>query len=178
MFIGTIVWYDEPMEPKQHNSKLDKAFRISLMLKAIDSVLEILGGILLLVVSANFINSTVALLTRHELSQDPHDFIANHLLRATNDFATGSKYFAAFYLLSHGIVKIVIILALFKEKMWAYPAMIVVLGAFIAYQLYRLTFKLSISLVLLTIFDIFVVWLTWQEYKKHRVRKVLSSEDQ
>lgn len=163
-----VFCYDETVEPKKEYSKLDRTFQISLILKAIDSVLEIIGGVLLLIVSADFVNSTAARLTRNELSQDPHDFIANHLLKATHDFAAGSKYFAAFYLLSHGIVKIVIIIALFKEKMWAYPAMIVVLGTFIAYQLYRLTFKFSISLVLLTLFDIFVVWLTWQEYKKHK----------
>jgi uncharacterized membrane protein len=166
------------MEPGRKYTKLDRTFQVSLILKAADSVLEIIGGVLLLVVSANFINSTITLLTRHELSQDPQDFIANHILKATHDFANGSKYFAAFYLLSHGIVKIVIIIALFKEKMWAYPTMIVVLGTFIAYQLYRLTFKFSIGLILLTLFDMFVIWLTWQEYKKHKVRAIQKSENE
>ena len=163
------------METERNYTKLDRTFQISLILKAADSVLEIIGGILLLIVSADFINSTAAKLTRHELSREPHDFIANHILKATHDFASGSKYFAAFYLLSHGIVKIVIIIALFKERMWAYPAMIVVLGAFIVYQLYRLTFKFSIGLILLTLFDVFVVWLTWLEYKKHKARALQKS---
>ena len=46
--------------------------------------------------------------------------------------------------------------------------MIVLLGAFIAYQLYRLSFDLTIGLSLLTIFDAFVVWLTWREWQAQR----------
>jgi uncharacterized membrane protein len=48
--------------------------------------------------------------------------------------------------------------------------MIVVLSAFIVYQLYRLTYKFSILLVLLTLFDMFVIWLTWKEWQKHKHR--------
>ena len=44
------------------------------------------------------------------------------------------------------------------------------LGAFIAYQLYRLYYHLTIGLTLLTIFDAFIVWLTWREYQQKRHR--------
>jgi uncharacterized membrane protein len=46
--------------------------------------------------------------------------------------------------------------------------MIAFLLAFIAYQLYRLTFAPSIGLVALTVFDGIVVWLTLREYLKQR----------
>lgn len=152
------------------NSLLDDTFYISLLLKAADSVLEIIGGILTLLISSETINHIVSALTRHELSEDPHDFIANHVLKSAHDFASGpGRYFAAFYLLSHGIVKIVIIVALFKQKLWAYPWMMAVLGLFVVYQVYRLAFiKFSIGLVLLTLFDIFIIWLTWREYQIHK----------
>ena len=39
---------------------------------------------------------------------------------------------------------------------------------FIAYQLYRLAYRLTLGLSLLTVFDVFVVWLTWREYKARR----------
>jgi uncharacterized membrane protein len=156
------------MKTDHNSSRLDRTFYISLLIKAADSLLEIIGGILILLISPSSINNWVKSLTENELSKDPHDFFANHLLKSTHEFTRSGQYFAAFYLLSHGLVKIVVIAALFKQKLWAYPAMIVVLGGFIVYQLYRLSYKFSISLVVLTIFDVFVIWLTWQEYKKHK----------
>jgi uncharacterized membrane protein len=156
--------------PKQEATGLDKTFYISLLIKAADSILEIIGGILLLLISPENINRLAHAVTQNELSEDPHDFIATHIIKASHDFSNGGRYFAAFYLLSHGLVKIFVIIALFKEKLWAYPTMIVVLSAFIVYQLYRLTYKFSILLVLLTLFDMFVIWLTWKEWQKHKHR--------
>lgn len=164
------------MKTKLPTTELDRVFYISLLLKAADSILEIIGGILTLLISTSTINSIVSGLTRHELSQDSHDFIANHILKVGHDLTSGSgRYFAAFYLLSHGLVKIVIIGALFKQKLWAYPWMMGVLGAFVAYQIYRLTFKFSIGLVLLTLFDMFIIWLTYKEYQKTQAQKSLTS---
>jgi uncharacterized membrane protein len=147
---------------------LDRVFRVSVTLKAIDGVLEILGGLLLLLVSPGQLNAIARSLTQHELSQDPHDIIANHLLRATSGLTHGTTLYAGIYLLSHGIAKVVVIVAVLRGELWAYPAMIVLLGAFIAYQLYRLSFDLTIGLSLLTIFDAFVVWLTWREWQAKR----------
>jgi uncharacterized membrane protein len=72
------------------------------------------------------------------------------------------------YLLSHGAVKIVLVAALLRNQIWAYPWMIVFLLAFIGYQLYRMTFAPSIGLVGLTVFDAAVTWLTWREYQRQR----------
>src|SRR5436305_8498289 len=99
----------------QKGSALDRTFYISLILKALDSVLEIVGGITLLLISPETVGSIAHNLTQHELATDPHDFVATHILHAAHGFATGGRYFAAFYLLSHGLVKIVIIVALFKQ---------------------------------------------------------------
>ena len=150
-------------------STLDKTFYVSLILKAIDSLLEVAGGLLLLFISPDSVKRWAHDLTQHELSQDPHDFIATHILKAGQDFAHGGRWFAAAYLLSHGLVKLVMIGALFRQKKWAYPALIVVLGLFVVYQVYRMAFvKFSVGLLLLTLFDIFIIWLTWREYQNHR----------
>jgi uncharacterized membrane protein len=46
--------------------------------------------------------------------------------------------------------------------------MIALLGAFIVYQLYRLSYGFSVGLTLLTLFDAFVLWLTVLEYRRRR----------
>ena len=74
--------------------------------------------------------------------------------------------FGAVYLLSHGAVKVVLVAALLKNELWAYPWMIVFLGVFIVYQVYRLSLKPSVGLTALTVFDAVIAGLTYREYRK------------
>jgi uncharacterized membrane protein len=147
-------------------SLLDQTFQIGIILKGLDGVLEVIGGLLLLVVSPATIDRVVASLTQHELSQDPHDFLATHLMKTAHGLTGSAVLFGAVYLLSHGAVKIILVAALLRNELWAYPWLIVFLGVFIVYQVYRLSFKPSVGLTLLTLFDAFVAWLTYREYRK------------
>jgi len=148
---------------------LDRTFRISVALKGLDGALELIGGLVLLFVRPATINDFLRTVTQHELSQDPHDFIARHLLRSGGHLTHGTTLFAALYLLSHGVAKVVLVVAVLRDQRWAYPGMIVLLAAFIIYQLYRLiAVRLTLGLTLLTAFDAFVVWLTWREYESKR----------
>jgi uncharacterized membrane protein len=149
---------------------LDDTFKVSVTLKGIDGALEIVGGAVLLFVRPTTLDQLARSLTQHELAQDPHDFLARHVLHSAGQLTHGSTLFAAVYLLSHGIAKVVLVVALLRDQLWAYPATIALLGAFIAYQLYRLSYRVTLGLTLLTIFDAFVVWLTWREYRSKRGR--------
>ena len=148
---------------------LDQAFLVGIVLKGLDGVLEVVGGLLLLILTPATIDRLTMALTQHELSPDPHDFIATHLLHATSGLTGSAVQFGAMYLLSHGVVKIVLVSSLMRNKLWAYPWMIAFLIAFIVYQVYRMTFAPSAGLVALTIFDAFVGWLTYMEYGKQRI---------
>ena len=150
----------EPVSPA-----LDRTFRITVTLKGLDGALEIIGGLVLLFVRPATLDDLVRSLTQHELSQDPHDPIARHLLHSASHLTHGTTLFAALYLLSHGLAKVVLVIAVLRDQLWAYPGMIGLLIAFIGYQLYRLSQHLTFGLTLLTIFDAFVVWLTWREYR-------------
>jgi uncharacterized membrane protein len=145
---------------------LDQTFEVGIILKGLDGVLEVTGGLLLLVVSPETINRVVTSLTQHELSEDPHDLLATHLLRTAHGLTGSAVLFGAVYLLAHGVVKVILVTALLKNQRWAYPWMIAFLGVFIVYQLYRLSFQLSLGLTALTIFDAIIAWLTYREYRK------------
>ena len=147
---------------------LDRAFEIGIVLKGLDGLLETIGGVLLLVVTPAQISHFVRRITQHELSRDPHDYIATHLLRYANGLTGHAVMFAAIYLLIHGLVKVVLVVALLRNKLWAYPWLIVVLIAFIAYQLYEISLKPTAGLIGLTIFDALITWLTWREWRKQR----------
>ena len=128
----------EQVDARSPSRALDRTFRVSVILKGLDGALEIIGGLLLLLVSPATIQSIVRSLTQHELSEDPHDLIASHLLRSTRDLSHATALFAAVYLLSHGVAKVVLVIAVLRDQIWAYPAIIVLLIGFIIYQLYRL----------------------------------------
>lgn len=149
---------------------LDRTFRVSLILKGLDGVLELIGGLLLLVVTPVQIGDLGRFLTQHELAQDPRDFVANSLLHLTSNLSGSASLFGAVYLLLHGVVKIVLVWAVLKEKLWAYPWMIAFLLVFIVYQVYRISVAFSWGMVLLTAFDIFIVWITWHEYRLRRAQ--------
>lgn len=159
------------METKPAESTLlDRTFRVSLILKGLDGVLELVGGILLLVITPEQIGDLVRFLTQHELAQDPNDFLANSLVHLSSNLSGSATLFGAIYLLLHGLVKIVLVWAVLKDKLWAYPWMIAFLLVFILYQGYRIAVAFSWGLVLLTAFDIFIVWITAREYRIHRAR--------
>ena len=150
---------------------LDKTFKIGLVLKGLDGVLEIAGGMLLLFLSPHAIEHLIRALTAHELSEDPHDFIATHLLHSAGHLTASATLFGAIYLLSHGVAKVVLVALVLRDKLWAYPWLIGLLLAFIVYQLYRITVvHFSAGLAALTVFDVFLVWLTWREYRSKRAR--------
>jgi uncharacterized membrane protein len=158
-------------ETKPAPTLLDRTFFISLILKGADGVLELVGGVLLLFVSPAQIGSIVGYLTQHELSEDPHNLIASNLRHWAGGLSGSATLFGALYLLLHGIVKVVLVWAVLKGQLWAYPWMIAFLLAFVIYQTYELFVAFSWGLVLLTAFDIFIIYLTWREYLIHRRRR-------
>lgn len=148
-------------------TRLDKAFAIGLALKAVDAVCEFVGGLWLLFVSPLQLQAWAGIVFAPELREDPHDFVATHVLHWVAQFEHGTVLFAAIYLLSHGIAKGIVVAEILRGRLWAYPGLIVLTAAFVVYQVYHLYVSgLSFGFVALTIFDLFVIALTAAEYAK------------
>ena len=149
-------------------SRFDRVFEVGILLKGLDGLLEIVGGILLFFIKPELVNHLAATLTQHELAEDPRDFLATHIVHSTSNLAAGSFTFAAIYLLSHGVVKIILVWEILHNRLWAYAGLIYLTIGFMTYQVYRFTYSHSIGLVLLTVFDAVIVYLTVVEYRKRR----------
>jgi uncharacterized membrane protein len=147
---------------------LDRAFQIGIIAKGLNGLAELVGGLLLLFATPGSIHHLVVVLTQGELSEDPNDVIARYLLHTADGLTGSAVLFGAAYLLLHGAVKVVLVIALLLNKLWAYPCLIVVLLIFIGYQLYRIVLQPSVGLVALTVFDAVIVVLTWREYRRQR----------
>lgn len=141
------------------------AFQISLCFKAIFALLELAGGIAALFVTHTLLIRLANLVTQGELQEDPHDLVANYLLHTVQHLSIGTQHFTALYLISHGAIKLWLIIGLLRERLWYYPTALVVLSLFVVYQLYRFTFTHSPWLLMLTLVDFVVIALTWHEYR-------------
>lgn len=146
---------------------LHDTFRVGILVKGIDGALETIGAALVWFLNPSLAQRILRALFRHELAQNQRSFLATHLMGAMQGLSA-SKWFASAFLLSHGLTKVVLVIALWFDRLWAYPLMILVLGAFSLYQTVRFTHTHSIVLGLLTLFDLLIVWLTWREYREQK----------
>ena len=142
-----------------------EAFDIGVVLKGIDGVLEILGGLFLLLVPLRDLRRFLIWVTGHELNQDPKDFIATHLVHLANTLSVSGYRLTIAYLLIHGFVKVFLVVMLLRRRLWAYPTAIAVFAAFGVYQVYQYTYSRSLLLLALTVLDVVVIVLTAWEYR-------------
>ncbi|GAC1390708.1 MAG: DUF2127 domain-containing protein [Candidatus Saccharimonadales bacterium] len=146
-------------------TKLDKFFEIGILIKAFDGTVETIGGIVLLFISPSIITHSIFALVHSKLIGEPDDFIANYLLHTSSRLTSATTIFAALYLLSHGVTKIILVYEILRNRLWAYKALIVLTGGFMVYQSYEWYFKHSVGLLILTIFDAVIIYLTIREYR-------------
>jgi uncharacterized membrane protein len=143
-------------------------FELGIVVKGVDGGLELVGGLLLVFLSPLAINRAVFFFLRGELKEDPADLVANLLLHTTRS-AIEFKVPASAFLIVHGIVKLVLVGGLATNRLWSYPAAILVFAGFTAYQLYQLTQQYSLFLETVTVMDVIFVLLVIAEYRHMRI---------
>jgi uncharacterized membrane protein len=148
-----------------NEKRIHGLFVLSVGLKGFYALAEMASGIALYAVAHDAIINFLQRFTTHERLQDPNDWVATTVFRFAQGFSLETQHFYAFYLVTHGLLKLAVVVGLLREKLWAYPACFVVFSAFIAYQLYRYSFTHDLGLILLSILDAFVIVLAVHEYR-------------
>jgi uncharacterized membrane protein len=159
----------------QRKSILHQSFEVGISLKGVGALFEIASGLLLWFVKPSQMNEIVRRLGENLLADAPRHPFAVHVLNASPRFADNGTEFASMYLLAHGVVKLVLVICLMLNKIWAYPLTIAVFTAFMVYQVHRFTHTHSWALIWLTAFDAVIVYLTWQEYQEQRAARTKKS---
>ncbi len=149
-------------------------FDVGVIAKGVDGALEVIGGALLFFVSPDQLRHIARILTLHELTEDPHDIVANYLLHTAQRLSPSVTTFGAIYLLWHGAVKVGLVAALLRGRRWAYPAAIAAFLAFLVYQISRYAHTHAPELLVLSVLDVLVILLTWLEYRRLRARPSVS----
>ncbi|MEJ2054540.1 MAG: DUF2127 domain-containing protein [Calditrichaceae bacterium] len=154
---------------KKNKAKiLHNLFITGIIIKAIDGILELTGGIILISIKADTIVKIIHTIFKHEISEDPTDFMANYFIHLANNLSMNTIVFTAIYLILHGAVKIGLFLGLWYKKLWVYPLAGILLSIFIIYQLIRYFHTHSFILLLLIVVDIVIVILLRFEYNRIR----------
>jgi len=151
---------------------IDVSFHIGLILKGLYDIGEVLCGILLIFLNPERMSKLITFISKNELHEDPNDFVMNYLVSFSHVFSIGMQHFTSFYLLSHGIVKILILILLWRKRLWAYPLSCLIFIFFIVIQIQRFSQTHSIMLLVLTLIDIVMVVLTILEYRNIKADKV------
>lgn len=160
----------------EYKGKAHLLFVTSLFLKGLFALAETISGIITYLISfldgpfnhfalQHFLFTALQAIIREELTEDPRDFIANYFLQLAQNLSLSALHFAGLYLLTHGIIKLWLVIGLLRKKLWYYPAAMTIFGFFILYQLYRYSFTHSLFLLLITGIDLIVIGLTWHEYQ-------------
>ena len=150
----------------KHHDALHLFFLVGVWIKAIAGVLETLAGLVLPLFTQKTLLCLVVLFTAPELTEDPHDLVANYLRSSTGTLSASAQSFASAYLVIHGLIKVALVAGLlWGRHMWAYTASMWALGAFIVYQGYLYARAPSPWLIFLTIVDLVVIYLVWREYR-------------
>jgi len=156
--------------------QIHQLFILGLVLKILNVIAEITGGLFVLLSSKETLVKLIFFITQGELLEDPKDIIANYFISLPQSISLNTTHFIGIYLLSHGVIKLFLIISLLKNKLWSYLASIIVFGLFILYQIFRYFNTFSYWLLVITLFDLFVVWLVWKEYKNVKSNKLLRQD--
>lgn len=143
----------------------DRLFKIAMVVKGIDGAAELIGAITLLLISGGTIQTLVKDVVSRDLLGPPDGSLSRHFVAGTAEFASGNRTFAVVYLGLHGIVKLLLVVALLRKIRPVYPVAVVVLGLFVAYEIYRATQTGSVLLPFLAALDLAIIVLVIREYR-------------
>lgn len=80
-------------------------------------------------------------------------------------FSIQMQHFFALCLLFHGGLKLAMVLGLARRIKWAYPASMLVLAGFVAWQIHHFSVNGSPMLIALSMLDTVMIALVWREYR-------------
>lgn len=141
-------------------------FQVGIVLKGLNGLAEIIGGIFILNVSASQIKGWIHHIFEPWVQKNPLSWIANTALRYSERITQSGQDFAGWYFLSHGIIKALIVVCLLKGWRWAYPLAIAVFLGFIGFQTWEyFTASHSGFYIFLDVFDGLIIALTVMEWR-------------
>lgn len=153
------------METAAQERTIYYAFRTSILIKGAISAAEILVGGILFFISFEALAHFGVRISAPFLPDSLFAWVAHEVALLSLEVATIPPLFVALYIFSRGLIKLVLIAALLRNMLWAYPSSLCVMGAFLLYQFYQIAAEGSAIIVAITLFDIVVMYFIWREWR-------------
>lgn len=166
---------------------LDRVFAVGVIIKGIDGAVELIVGFALLL-APNLIDAALDWIQGRARAGTSRadELVATLVGHADAQLAGGGTGFLIAFLIAHGVIKLVLVYALLRRILKAYPWAIGILIAFLAYQVFALVTTPSVAQVLFSALDVVIIVLVWREYRElrrpgdpegYRVRSTTHSTD-
>ncbi len=147
----------------QNEKTIYELFRVSIWVKILGSLFEMIAGVAIAFIPSTFVMNAALYLTQGN-TDDADDFLTRELLSAAHSFSVSNALLVGGYVFARGLVQLLLSFALLRNKLWAYPLLLLVLLILILTQLYAIYLSHSILTGLITIVDMITVYLVWHEY--------------
>jgi len=144
-------------------------FETGVVLKGINAVVEVAGGLALLLIPTASLQSWIRTVLNPLIRHDPDSFASRMGLRLVERLTDAGQDFAALYFLTHGVVKIFVVICLLRGWMWSYPLGVAVFAGFIGFQTWEF-FAGSHSwfMIAMNVLDLVLIALTLNEWRQKK----------
>ena len=158
---------------QKDTSFVHRAFWLSLFLKGLDGALQLLGGLVVILFEPGTLGKAYRWLTRFLMGKTSNNAEADFIKDAAHSFHISIEVLVCIYLLSHGIIKVLLVYGLLKEKLWVFPAALVGFGFFLTLEIYRIYQHFYWAILVLMCIDVFVVTMVILEWRKVKAQITL-----
>jgi uncharacterized membrane protein len=148
------------------------AYLVTIAVKGIDGAIETILGLVIWVSGPDRFNAFLMRFTAPELVADPRPSGVTEFLRnAASQLMDSSVSFIVFYLLAHGILKVVLALVLLTGGgRWVYPVATLILTGFIGFMSFHLAEHWSNWVLAFAIFDFVTLLLVLNEWRNEKTQ--------
>ena len=101
-----------------------------LVLKIFNSIWQTILGIIILF--DRKLKDLIFVAIKNELGERPNNFLASYILHTFKHVSYTTEIYIGFYILFQGLLKLLLIIGLFKKQLWAYPTAIYIFFCFIS----------------------------------------------
>jgi uncharacterized membrane protein len=156
-----------PNRPDPRPTMIDRLYLTGVAVKGLDGLLELILGLALFVVPSlphAVLETAAGRATQSGLPLS--QFVGTYLENLDGTLLRWGSGLLIAYLVAHGVIKLLLVVCLLLRLHRVYPAALVVLGGFLAYELYLFCTGPSVSLGLLSVLDAAIIYLVFREYRE------------
>jgi len=129
----------------------------------------------MLILGHEKIQHVIDFFTGIELREDKNDVIANSILHLSQSLSIHAEKLFAGYLISEGIVKIVLLYGVYKDNTKVLPFAFLFFGIIVFYELYLLLSGHSLFIIVLILLDILLLGVIASEWRRINLKTKSSS---